>query len=523
VLVERKLRPLGLLALPDGSSPPVRKPDPLLGLRWRAEVVPAGAVRRVAGVFSPLFAAPAVLVLLVALLAFDVWLLVFEGVAAGLRSSLYDPVLLLALFASVVVATAWHEIGHASACRRGGASPGVLGAGVYLVWPAFYCDVTDAYRLDRRGRLRTDLGGVYFNGLFALLAAGAYLATGFAPLVLVVLAQHLIVLQQLIPVLRFDGYHVLSDATGVPDILGRVRPILASLRPGREPDPRVTELRPRVRRIVTAYVLLLVPVLLGLLAVLVLSAPRVFATAWDALGLQADRVGDAVSSGDVAAVLAGVVQVLALVLPCAAIALSVVRLVLAVGRGLVRWARGGAVRAAVVVAGVVAVGGVVAWQWWPNGDYEPLRPGERGTLGEVARSVAAIPSGRPSWTEARAAQFGDVPTVREERSSRTEPAGAGERRDRERQRERDAARTTETVPRTAAGEAPAPAPAPTPAGEAPAEPPPATAPAPTASGGEAAPEGQPAPAPAQTAPETTAQPAPTDPQPPASTTPTTTP
>ena len=53
-----------------------------------------------------------------------------------------------------------------------------MGVGVYLIWPAFYCDVTEAYRLDRRGRLRTDLGGVYFNGLFALMAGAAYFATG---------------------------------------------------------------------------------------------------------------------------------------------------------------------------------------------------------------------------------------------------------------------------------------------------------------------------------------------------------
>ena len=172
-----------------------------------------------------------------ALVAFDVWLLFEHGVAASLRSALYEPVIMLGLFAAVIAATAWHEIGHATACRYGGARPGVLGAGVYLVWPAFYCDVTDAYRLSRRGRLRTDLGGVYFNGLFSVAVAGAFLLTGFEPLVLVILGQHLIVLQQLIPALRFDGYYVLSDLTGVPDILGRIKPILG--------EPRA---RPQARR-----------------------------------------------------------------------------------------------------------------------------------------------------------------------------------------------------------------------------------------------------------------------------------
>ncbi len=307
-LVEKKLRPLGVLAAADGSSPRMRKADPLLALKYRTALVPAPAVQRLARVFAWLFSPLVLLPALGGLLAFDVWLLFEHGVAASLRSALYEPVIMLGLFGAVIAATAWHEVGHATACRYGGAKPGVLGAGIYLVWPAFYCDVTDAYRLSRRGRLRTDLGGIYFNGLFTVAVAAAFLVTGFEPLVLVILGQHLIVLQQLIPALRFDGYYVLSDLTGVPDILGRIKPILASLVPRRAPGPRVTELKPWVRRVVATYVVLLVPTLLGLLVVLVMSAPRIFATAYDSFGLQADRIGDAVADGAVALAALGVLQ-----------------------------------------------------------------------------------------------------------------------------------------------------------------------------------------------------------------------
>ena len=58
-----------------------------------------------------------------------------------------------------------HETGHAAACAYGGGRPGAIGFGVYLLFPAFYTDVTDSYRLSRGGRLRTDLGGLYFNVL----------------------------------------------------------------------------------------------------------------------------------------------------------------------------------------------------------------------------------------------------------------------------------------------------------------------------------------------------------------------
>ena len=218
---------------------------------------------------------------------------------------------------------------------------------------------------------------------------------------LVILGQHLIVLQQLIPALRFDGYYVLSDMTGVPDILGRIKPILASLVPGRTPGPRVTELKPWVRRVVATYVVLLVPALLGLLVVFVMSAPRIFATAYDSLGLQIDRVGDAVADGAVALAALGVLQVVTLVLPCLAIVLTASRIGRRAVGGLFTWASGSAPRTAFAGAATLAAAGFAAWTWWPNGEYEPIRPGERGTLSEVAASVKEIPSGRPAWTPAR--------------------------------------------------------------------------------------------------------------------------
>ena len=73
--------------------------------------------------------------------------------------------------------------------------------------------------------------------------------------------QHVILLQQLLPLLRFDGYYVLSDLTGVPDILSRIKPIFRSLIRPREPQPAVMELKPWVRLVVTGYLLALVPAL----------------------------------------------------------------------------------------------------------------------------------------------------------------------------------------------------------------------------------------------------------------------
>jgi putative peptide zinc metalloprotease protein len=141
------------------------------------------------------------------------------------------------MFGGVVIATAFHEIGHATACRYGGAKPGVMGVGIYVVWPAFYTGVTDAYRLGRGGRLRTDLGGIYFNAIFALAMAGLFALTGFEPLLLLVLVQNFAMLQQLLPFLRLDGYYILSDLTGVPDMFSCIKPCSAASSRAGTPTP----------------------------------------------------------------------------------------------------------------------------------------------------------------------------------------------------------------------------------------------------------------------------------------------
>jgi hypothetical protein len=57
-LVDTKLRPLGVLTAPDGSSPEVAKADQLLALKFKTAVVPARLVRTVCTVFKPLFLPP---------------------------------------------------------------------------------------------------------------------------------------------------------------------------------------------------------------------------------------------------------------------------------------------------------------------------------------------------------------------------------------------------------------------------------------------------------------------------------
>jgi putative peptide zinc metalloprotease protein len=411
-LVEEKLRPLGIAAGPNGETPELKKADPLLALKFRVAVVPEGVTHAITSVFYPFFFPPVILAALAALITFDVWMFFFHGIAQGARSIVYNPLLLFMLLGLVIVATALHEIGHATAARYGGAKPGVMGAGIYVVWPAFYTDVTDAYRLSRVGRLRTDLGGIYFNALFALGTAGVYLLTGFEPLLIVVLVQHFQIIQQLLPFLRLDGYYILSDLTGVPDLFNRIKPTLRSLLPGHT-DERVTELKRWVRFVVVAWVLVLVPVLLFVFGSIVINAPRIFATAYDSLLVHWDKTNVAFEDGQTSQGLLSGLQMATLALPALGMALSTSRASTRAFKGGWRWSEGYPVRRLGLVTGTAGLVAALGFLWYPNGDYKPIQPGERGTVQGAASQFGHLSSGRASLTADREKALGGAPNVRD--------------------------------------------------------------------------------------------------------------
>jgi putative peptide zinc metalloprotease protein len=392
-LVEAKLRPLGLVKLADGSEPVVRKANPLLALRFRFVLSNPRATRRLTAPFTPLFNPLAVTAIVFAFAAVSYWVLFEKGLASATYQAFNQPALLLAIFAITVASAGFHEFGHAAAARRGGATPGAIGAGLYLVWPAFYTDVTDSYRLGRGGRLLTDLGGLYFNAVLAVAMFGAWALTGWDALLLIIATQVLQMIRQLTPLVRFDGYHVLADLTGVPDLYHRIRPTLLGLLPHRWRHPETTALKPWARVVVTVWVLLVVPLLLLSSVLMVVALPRVLATGWASLGRQWDTLGAKTSELDLAGVLLACLAILAIALPMLGVVYLAGRLAKRVVSGGWRATRGRPVRRAAAGLALLGVLAWLIWMWWPDaGRYRPIEPGERGTIGEVVHRGAARPA-----------------------------------------------------------------------------------------------------------------------------------
>ncbi|MER5790657.1 hypothetical protein [Streptomyces sp. NPDC001980] len=323
-LVEKKLEPLGV-TVPEGQEDDevdAPRSDLLLALKGHRVIFNERRTARIARSLAWLHRPAVVALVLGSAVAMDVWLFGFFGAIEPVLEVLDQPVLILVVFVLTVASLVFHEFGHASACRYGGARPGCIGCGLFLIWPSMYTDVTDVYRIGRAGRLRTDLGGVYFNVVFMLAMAGAYFATGAQFFLATVYLGHFEIMEQLMPAVRLDGYYILGDLAGVPDLYGKIKPILLGLVPGPRGDrarQEVAGLKKSARAIVATWVLTMVPLIIGELGYALWNLPRILTTMTRSLTEQLLGTGGAFVHGQVVEGLVGTIGCVMLLCPMAGV------------------------------------------------------------------------------------------------------------------------------------------------------------------------------------------------------------
>ena len=356
-------------------------------------------VQHLAGVFKPLFHPVVVVVVLTCLIGSDAWLVHGGRLTFAFQYVLLHPLLLLMVLGLSLASMLFHECGHAAACRYGGARPGVIGVGFYVVWPAFFTNVTDAYRLGRAGRIRTDLGGVYFNAVFVLPLVAAYLATGYLPLLAAVFLIHMEIVQQLMPSLRLDGYFILADLIGVPDLFRRIGPVLRSLIPGQPVDPRIRDLKRAARVTLTTWILIVIPLLLFELTLILTNAPTVVRTSAQSLADQVRVLAAEFARFDIPAGVMDVISAAMLVMPIA----GLTYILLLTGKRAARAAIAACRRRPVLwlpyVTAVLLVAAGLAAQWGllPVSGRAAPRPSAAGDV------TAQRPSAAPSAAAAQSA------------------------------------------------------------------------------------------------------------------------
>lgn len=121
--------------------------------------------------------------------------------------------------------TALHEFAHGLACKHFGGDVKEMGVlMVFYIMPAFYCNVSDIYRLGRKHeRLWVIAAGIYWQLLVSAAAGLVWLlATPFTVLAdfafLVFMGGTFNVLVNCNPLIKLDGYYALSQMLGVQNL-----------------------------------------------------------------------------------------------------------------------------------------------------------------------------------------------------------------------------------------------------------------------------------------------------------------
>jgi putative peptide zinc metalloprotease protein len=119
----------------------------------------------------------------------------------------------------------WHELGHAFACKRYGGEVHDIGFMIFYLQPAFYCNVDDSYIFPKQShRLAATFGGPYFELMMCSVAAAVWLTTPAEwwihslALTLVFFTGLSVILMNVNPLIKLDGYYILMDWLDVPEL-----------------------------------------------------------------------------------------------------------------------------------------------------------------------------------------------------------------------------------------------------------------------------------------------------------------
>lgn len=138
----------------------------------------------------------------------------------------------IVLFTVLSITKVVHELAHALACKRFGGECREIGLMFLVGVPCLYCDVSDAWMLPRRWqRIFISAAGILAELTLASIAACIWFFTLDGPVrdvcaTVVVVCSVTTVMFNGNPLLRYDGYYMLSDAIGIPNLAAESNGVL---------------------------------------------------------------------------------------------------------------------------------------------------------------------------------------------------------------------------------------------------------------------------------------------------------
>ncbi len=131
----------------------------------------------------------------------------------------------------IILIFVFHEVGHASAALHFGIRTPRIGYGFYLVYPVFFTEISEAWKLQPKKRMVINLGGIYFQwiagSIFILLDYFNFASTQIWTAIVTI--NFIRLLYSFIPFMKADGYWIFSDGFGLTNLRKKSNQFLAAV------------------------------------------------------------------------------------------------------------------------------------------------------------------------------------------------------------------------------------------------------------------------------------------------------
>ena len=121
---------------------------------------------------------------------------------------------------SIFLVLIFHELGHSIAAKGFNLDVNEIGFGLYYIFPVFYVDLNQSWKLKKEKRTIINLSGIYIQLIIGIiLIILSYFLNDNRVILTVFKINFYIILFNLNPFLKFDGYWVLSDWLGENNLM----------------------------------------------------------------------------------------------------------------------------------------------------------------------------------------------------------------------------------------------------------------------------------------------------------------
>ncbi|KQT16504.1 hypothetical protein ASG31_13415 [Chryseobacterium sp. Leaf404] len=179
-------------------------------------LIPEKAAGKIAQLIAFLFNPTFFWIAFTSLILFSIYNIFFDN---NTNTSGNFSVSIIYTFALYFVTIIFHEFGHVAACRKFTGKNGGIGFGIYILYPVFYSNISAVWHATKQQKIIANLAGIYMQLWFVLAfyLLGRYTGNSFFTAFSKVMV--FMCFMQILPFIRSDGYWLLSDLTGVANLL----------------------------------------------------------------------------------------------------------------------------------------------------------------------------------------------------------------------------------------------------------------------------------------------------------------